>query len=377
MSNATPSSAFGFPTIASTSTSYSALSGHGWTAELEELFAPLIEAGLTPARIARVDRGQCDVVLADPESGELRTVRADTRPVGDPDPVNCPCTGDWAAVDLAAAPMPEVSALLPRSTAIVRKAAGGRSDGQVLAVNLDTVLIAVSLAADPDLGRIERFLALAWESGAEPLVALTKADLVDDAEHIRADVEQIAPGATVLVVSAETGEGLDVLRACTPGTTALIGQSGAGKSTLTNALAGARVMTVQQTRAVDEKGRHTTTTRELIPLPGGGVLIDTPGLREVGLYGGEGLALAFSDIEELGEDCRFHDCGHETEPGCAVLAALEAGVLHQRRMDSYRKLQRENEWIASRSDARLAAERLKKWKTITKSVRATGGSPKK
>lgn len=357
MSYATPS------TIVSTS-----LSGYGWNSELAELFAPLAEAGLTPARIARVDRGQCDVVLADPETGELRTVRADTRPVGDPDPINCPCTGDWAAVDLAAEPMPTVSALLPRGTAIIRKTAGGRSDGQVLAANIDTVLIAVSLAADPDLGRIERFLALAWESGADPVVVLTKADLVDDADFIRADVEQVAPGATVLVVSAETGEGVDVLRACVPGSTALIGQSGAGKSTLTNALAGREVMTVQQTRASDEKGRHTTTTRELIPLPGGGVVIDTPGLREVGLYGGEGLAHAFSDIEELAEHCRFHDCSHRSEPGCAVGAALADGTLPQRRMDSYLKLQRENEWIASRSDARLAAERLRKWKIITKSA---------
>ncbi|WP_442906781.1 ribosome small subunit-dependent GTPase A [Kitasatospora sp. NBC_01246] len=348
------------------------LADYGWTAESEELFAPLAEAGLTPARIVRVDRGQCDVVLADPSTGEPRTVRADTRSVGDVDMINCPCTGDWAAVDLAARPMPAVAALLPRSTAIIRKVAGKRSDGQVLAANVDTVLIAASLAAEPDLGRIERFLALAWESGADPVVVLTKADLVDDADFIRADVEAIAPGVTVLVVSAETGEGVDVLRACTPGTTAVIGQSGVGKSTLTNVLAGAEVMTVQQARAVDQKGRHTTTTRELIPLPGGGVLIDTPGLREVGLYGGEGVAMAFSDIEELAEGCRFHDCGHHTEPGCAVRAALEDGTLPQRRMDSYLKLQRESEWIASRSDARLASARLKKWKTITKSVRARG-----
>ncbi|MEU8926635.1 ribosome small subunit-dependent GTPase A [Kitasatospora sp. NPDC048545] len=353
------------------------MTGYGWTAELAELFVPLGEAGLLPARIVRVDRGQCDAVIADPETGEPRIVRFDTRPVGDADMINCPCTGDWAAVDLHARPMASVVALLPRSTAIIRKVAGKRSDGQVLAANVDTVLIASSLATDPDLGRIERFLALAWESGAEPLVALTKADLVDDAEFIRADVEAVAPGVTVVVVSAETGEGMDVLRACTPGTTAVIGQSGVGKSTLTNALAGAEVMTVQEAREVDQKGRHTTTTRELIPLAGGGVLIDTPGLREVGLYGGEGVDLAFADIAELAEECRFHDCGHHTEPGCAVRAALADGTLPQRRMDSYLKLQRENEWIASRSDARVAKARLQKWKTITKSMRATGGPVKR
>lgn len=347
----------------------SSLSGYGWTPELDELFAPLAEAGLTPGRLARVDRGQADVVVIDPESGLPRTVRADTRPVGSAETIDNPCTGDWAAVDLTATPMPTVSALLPRGTAIIRKGAGNRSDGQVLAANVDTVLIAVSLAGEPDIGRIERFLALAWESGAQPLVVLTKADLVDDADFIREDVERAAPGATVLVVSAETGEGLDVLRACTPGTTALIGQSGAGKSTLTNALTGAELMTVQQTRSSDEKGRHTTTTRELFALPGGGVLIDTPGLREVGLYGGEGLALAFSDIEELAADCRFHDCSHRAEPGCAVAAALADGSLPERRMESYLKLQRENEWIASRTDARLASERAKVWKIRAKESR--------
>ncbi|MFD0527848.1 ribosome small subunit-dependent GTPase A [Kitasatospora arboriphila] len=347
------------------------LSAHGWNEDRAAEFAFYAEAGLTPALISRVDRGQCDVLLADPESGELRTVRADTRPVGDPDPVKCPCTGDWAAVDLAAQPLPTVSALLGRSTAIVRKTAGGRSDGQVLAANVDTVMIAVSLAADPDLGRIERFLALAWESGAVPLVVLTKADLVDDADFIREDVEKIAPGAAVLTVSAETGEGMDELRAHLPGATALVGQSGAGKSTLTNALADGDAMAVQETRSVDEKGRHTTTTRELIPLPDGGVVIDTPGLREVGLYGGEGVDLAFADIAAIAERCRFDDCSHRSEPGCAVAAALEDGTLPQRRMDSYLKLQRENEWIASRSDARVAAERARKWKAVTKSMRGS------
>ncbi|MFJ9523022.1 ribosome small subunit-dependent GTPase A [Kitasatospora sp. NPDC101801] len=355
----------------------SVLADYGWTPELDELFAPLAEGGLTPARITRVDRGMCDVLFTDPGSGELCTVRADIRPVRDPDPANWACTGDWAGVDLTAAPMPTVSALLPRSTAVIRKTAGSRSEGQVLAANVDTVLIASSLAAEPDLGRIERFLALAWESGALPVVALTKADLVDDAEFVKADVEQIAPGVAVVVVSAETGEGIDVLRACMGSSTALLGQSGAGKSTLTNALIGTEVMAVQQTRSVDEKGRHTTTTRELIPLPGGGVVIDTPGLRGVGLFGGEGLAQAFAEIEELAQECRFHDCGHRSEPGCAVRTAVADGVISERRWESYEKLQRENEWIASRTDARLAAERLKKWKSITRTHRAMGGSPKK
>ncbi|MEV4557500.1 ribosome small subunit-dependent GTPase A [Kitasatospora sp. NPDC049285] len=345
------------------------LSGLGWTAERAVEFAPLAEAGLLPGRISRVDRGRCEVLLADPDTGGLRTVRAESPPVGAADRTDGPCTGDWVAVDPSAQPVPAISAVLPRTTAVVRKGANKRSEGQVLAANVDTVLIAVSLAAEPDLGRVERFLALAWESGAEPLIVLTKADLVNDAEFVRADVEAVAPGVTVLVVSAEAGQGVDELRACATGTCALIGQSGAGKSTLTNALAGAEVMTVQQTRAVDEKGRHTTTTRELIPLPDGGVVIDTPGLRGVGLFGGEGINQAFAEIDALAEQCRFDDCGHRTEPGCAVRAALEDGELPERRWESYLKLQRENDWIASRTDARLRAERARHWKIVTKSAR--------
>ncbi|MFJ6214065.1 ribosome small subunit-dependent GTPase A [Streptomyces sp. NPDC092296] len=355
------------------------LAGHGWTPQLDELFAPLHDAGLLPGRISRVDRGRCDVVVADPGSGPdsdtgsgLRTLRADTAAVHDPDPVRRPCTGDWAAVDPAASPLPVLAALLPRRTAVVRVTTGGRSEGQVLAANVDTVLIAVSLAAEPDLGRIERFLALAWESGAQPLVALTKADLAGDAEHIRADVAAVAPGVTVLPVSAVTGGNMEVLAACLSGSTALVGQSGAGKSTLVNTLAGAELMTVRHVRDRDGKGRHTTTTRELIPLPGGGVLIDTPGLRGVGLYGGEGLGQAFSDVEQLAAECRFDDCAHGTEPGCAVNAALADGTLPERRWDSYRRLRRENAWIEARSDARLAAERRRQWKVLQKSVRDSG-----
>ncbi|WP_371482373.1 ribosome small subunit-dependent GTPase A [Kitasatospora sp. NBC_00315] len=364
------------------------LSGYGWDDDWAADFSFHAAVGLLPGRVVRVDRGLCSVAVAD--GGAVRVLRAEMSDVSTPDPMRYVCTGDWVAVDEVPGGRAAVRVLMPRRTALVRSTNTKRSEAQVLATNVDRIAICVSLAAEVDLGRIERFLALAAASGtgeallggpprpgAEPLIVLTKADLASDAEHIRADVEGVAPGVTVLVVSAGTGEGLDVLRACTPGSTALIGQSGAGKSTLTNALAGAEVMTVQQTRSVDEKGRHTTTAREMVPLPGGGVLIDTPGLREVGLFGGDGLAQAFSEVEELAERCRFHDCGHHTEPGCAVRSALADGELSERRWESYVKLQRENEWVASRTDARLAAERLKKWKAITKSVRAAGGTVKR
>jgi ribosome biogenesis GTPase len=337
----------------------------------------MAEAGLLPGRVIRVDRGRCDVVIADGDT--VATVHADTGPVSDPDPLRLPCTGDWAAVSTGPAGT-FVQALLPRGTAVVRSTSSRRSEGQVLAANVDTVVIAASLAVEPDLARIERFLALAWESGAQPLIVLTKADLASDADQIRADVELAAPGVDVLVVSATTGRGMDVLAACLPGTTALIGQSGAGKSTIANALLGNAVMEVQQTRG-DGKGRHTTTTRELLPLPGGGVLIDTPGLRGVGMFdSSDGVQQVFSEIEALTGDCRFADCTHVAEPGCAVLEALADGLVTQRRLDSYRKLLRENEWIASRTDARLRAERKKEWRAVVKGsqeARKIQGIPQK
>jgi ribosome biogenesis GTPase len=225
----------------------------------------------------------------------------------------------------------------------------------------------VSLAAGLDLGRLERFLSLAWESGAQPVVALTKADLVPDTTFLLADAESAAPGVRVVVVSATSGEGVEELSAVLAGGTAvLLGQSGAGKSTLTNALLGREVQEGQAIRDADGKGRHTTTTRDLLPLPGGGVLIDTPGLRGVGLWDAEaGLGQVFSEIEQLAQDCRFQDCSHQSEPGCAVLAALEDGTLQHRRLESYRKLLRENAWIASRTDQRLRAEMRREWKQRT------------
>lgn len=350
---------------------------YGWDADWEAEFAPYAEQGLLPGRVARVDRGLCDVLTP------VGPVRADTEFVVSRDPMKVVCTGDWVAVDPEGSDPLYVRTLLPRRTAFVRSTSSKRSEGQVLATNIDHVVICVSLAVELDLGRIERFLALAmsgsggeaplhtsalaWESGAQPLVVLTKADLVPDPAtlgHLVEDVETTAPGVPVLAVSASTGEGLDVLEAVlSGGTTVLLGQSGAGKSTLANALLGEDVMEVQAARDVDGKGRHTTTTRNLLALPGGGVLIDTPGLRGVGLWDAEtGVGQVFAEIEELARHCRFHDCAHVAEPGCAVLAALDSGTLPERRLDSYRKLLRENQRIVAKTDARLRSEIRKDWK---------------
>ncbi|MCP9985921.1 MULTISPECIES: ribosome small subunit-dependent GTPase A [Streptomyces] len=345
-----------------TTTPSSPLSSYGWDARWEAEFAPYAERGLLPGRVVRVDRGQCDLVTAE------GAVRADTAFVTPHDPLRVVCTGDWAAVDPAGGTPPRyVRAYLPRRTAIVRSTSSKRSEGQVLAANVDHVVVAVSLAAELDLGRIERFLALAWESGAQPLVALTKADLVPDAagvSYLVHDVETTAPGVPVLPLSAATGEGVDALReAVAGGTSVLLGVSGTGKSTLANALLGEDAMAVRAIREVDGKGRHTTTTRNLLALPGGGVLIDTPGLRGVGLWdAGTGVGQVFSEIEELAASCRFHDCAHGAEPGCAVLAAVEDGTLPVRRLDSYRKLLRENQYIVAKTDARVRAELRRDWK---------------
>jgi ribosome biogenesis GTPase len=347
---------------------FDALVPYGWDSALDDAFVPYAAAGLVPARIVRVDRGMCDAVVPGGD-GAPATLRADTEPVHSPDPTLVACTGDWAALDPDPAQPkgPSVRALLPRRTAIVRSASSKRSEGQVLAANIDHAVIAVSLAAELDLGRLERFLSLAWESGAQPLVALTKSDLVPDTTYLLEDAESAAPGVQVVVVSAATGEGLDVLSAVLAGGTAvLLGQSGAGKSTLTNALLGREVQEVRATRDADGKGRHTTTTRDLLPMPQGGVLIDTPGLRGVGLWDAEsGLTQVFAEIEQLAQECRFQDCSHQSEPGCAVLAALEDGTLQHRRLESYRKLLRENAWIASRTDQRLRAEMRREWKQRT------------
>ncbi|MFD4901650.1 ribosome small subunit-dependent GTPase A [Streptomyces sp. NPDC058411] len=355
------------------------LAPYGWDDAWADTFAPYAEQGLLPGRVVRVDRGRCDVVTPD------GTLQADTAFVVPRDPMRIVCTGDWVAVDPDGDPR-FVRTLLPRRTAFVRSTSSQRSEGQVLATNIDHIVICVSLAVELDLGRLERFLALAMSSTdgaallgdgagptghgaaeAHPLVLLTKADLVPDVitlSHLVEDVERIAPGVQVLPVSSATGEGVDVFRAVVGGgTSVLLGTSGAGKSTLANTLLGEDVMDVRAARDVDGKGRHTTTTRNLLVLPGGGVLIDTPGLRGVGLWDAEaGVGQVFSEIEDLARRCRFHDCAHVAEPGCAVLGAVEDGSLPERRLDSYRKLLRENHRIAAKTDARLRSENLREWK---------------
>ena len=342
----------------------------GWDATRSTDFSAYADDHV-PARVSRVDRGACDALAA---AGPMRlTFAGSLLSAAAADPVSTPCVGDWVAARTWADGRVTAEAVLPRRTTFVRATvAPGQSTGQVLATNVDLAVVVEGLHPEPDLGRIERFLALAWESGATPLVVLTKADLVPDAAEVRADVSAAAPGVEVLAVSAETGDGMGDLAAYVQqgSTLAFLGPSGAGKSTLTNALSGATVMATRALRA-DGKGRHTTVHRELVLLPGGGLVIDTPGLRSVGLTDvSESLDLVFADIDELAAQCRFSDCVHQTEPGCAVREALENGALPERRWESYLKLQREARWMAMRHDARLKAEERARWKRVTKEYRA-------
>jgi ribosome biogenesis GTPase len=330
----------------------------GWDARWDALVAGYRDGpGSLPGRIARADRGRAVVATA---AGTIRAALLH------PDAT----TGDWVLLDPDTADG-TVRAVLPRRTALVR--GGGRKDarGHLLAANVDVVLITVPLSSPPNAQQIDRLLAVAWSSGARPVIVLTKADLSRTAGTERDEVVELAPGTPVVLTSTVDGRGLAELRGqLAPGRTlALLGVSGAGKSSLVNALAGAEVSTVAPIRA-DGKGRHTTTARELVVLPGLGVLLDTPGLRGVQLWAADdGLDRTFADVAELTEQCRFTDCGHETEPGCAVTAAVAAGLLSPRRLDSYLRLQRENAWLQRRYDARLRAEQRRRWRGQVQAAR--------
>lgn len=282
-----------------------------------------------------------------------------------------PAVGDWVAVadsrDRAI-----IHHILPRRTALVRRAASLDAVSQVIAANVDLFGIVTSANQDLNPRRIERYLAAVWESGASPMIVLNKVDLVSDVEPLRATLDEVALAVPVVEVSAVTGDGLaDLQAALAPGkTVAFIGSSGVGKSSLVNRLLGHEAQHVSGIREDDARGRHTTTRRELRILPAGAVLIDTPGMRELGLTDDAGgVETAFADISELAEGCRFTDCRHEGEPGCAVQAALYDGTLSVERWESYRKLQREVAAYEARQDPVLAAERRRQWKMITKSVR--------
>jgi len=342
----------------------------GWTARESALFEPHASGSLAAGRVVAEHRGSSVVATADGEvdasvSGRFRYDAAGSE--------DFPAVGDWVALELVDGGRSAViHAVMPRRTRFVRPARGDVASPQVVAANVDLVLLVTGLDHDFNLRRIERYLALAWSSGAEPVVVLNKADVCDDVAGRVADVGVVAPGVPVRVLSAREGSGLESLAPLLERgkTVALLGSSGVGKSTIVNALLGYERQQTRDVREDDQRGRHTTTMRELLVTPTGALLIDSPGMRSVGMWGVEdGLADAFADIAALALSCRFNDCTHGSEPGCAVQRAISTGDLPGSRLESQRKLARESAALAARVDPEARARHRARWRAIHKSVR--------
>jgi ribosome biogenesis GTPase len=341
----------------------------GWDARLAALFQP--HAGsLQPGRVLSEHRGG---YLVATERGEVEAAVSGRYRHEAAMAEDFPAVGDWVGLEMVeGAESAVIQALIPRKTRFLRPARGDTGGAQVVAANVDVVLLVVGLDHDFNLRRIERYVALAWSSGAEPVIVLNKADVCDDVGGRTADVVGVAPGVPIRVMSAIDGTGLESLAPLLePGrTVALIGSSGVGKSTIVNALLGWERQSTGAVREDDQRGRHTTTKRELVVTPSGALLIDSPGMRSVGMWDiDEGLAEAFADVEAFASQCRFSDCAHGTEPGCAVQAAIHAGKLPAARLASQQKLEREWAAVARRVDPAARAASAKRWKQIHKSVR--------
>jgi ribosome biogenesis GTPase len=342
----------------------------GWNEQWEQAFAPHAAQGLVPGRVVVEHRTNYRVVTQTAEltaevGGKLRREATGRK--------DFPAVGDFVALSIAEGNGPvKIQSLLPRRTAFIRQAVGERTQEQVVGANLDTVFIISALDSDFNVRRLERYLTLAWESGAQPVILLNKADLCDAVASRLMDVEQISMGVPTHVLTARTADGLDAL---TPylysgQTVCVLGSSGVGKSTLINQILGQPVQVTQEVRAGDDRGRHTTTHRELFVLPSGAMIIDTPGMRELRLWGSaEGLESAFGDIELLASACHFPQCRHDGEPSCAVQAAIARGELLPERYTSYVKLARELRFLESRQDERASLERKRAEKLANKSMK--------
>lgn len=344
----------------------------GWTSFFDHNFQEHSARRLLPARVVAESRELYRLLTPEGEgwgepTGALR-YRAESR-------LDLPAVGDWVAMERFPGSHSIVHAVLPRRTLLSRRAAGRRSEVQIVGANLDTVFVVTSLNLDLNLRRLERSLALVEGTGVRAVIVLSKLDLVAIPDLAFQSVEAVAGAVPVHALSALSGEGLEALTPyLEPGqTVALLGSSGVGKSTLVNRLLRENRQVVREIREGDDRGRHATTARELFPLPSGALLLDTPGMRELGLTGdGEGLEEAFADIAALAETCRFTDCRHGGEPGCAVAQALADGRLDPERKASYDKLRNEEAWIADRLEGGAAFAEKKRWKTIHQRLKQQG-----
>ena len=329
----------------------------GWSPAFEQAFLGLEDPALQPARVVCAEREHYRVIARDGATyeGEPTGKLRHRAGLGE-----LPVVGDWVAARLLAGEgRAAIETCLPRMSVLRRKRPDRASEAQLIAANVDLVYVVTALDHDFNVRRVERALALVWESGAQPVLLLSKLDLCDDPEPFLQAMRAVALGVDVHALSAQAGSGLDAaFGALRPGLTAvLIGSSGVGKSTLVNHLLGSEQQRTAYVRASDERGRHTTTRRELFPLASGALLIDTPGMRELGLFDAEdGLQATFDDVERLAAQCRFGDCSHQGEPGCALHAAVTSGELAAERVSSYHKLRRELAHEARRQDARAALE---------------------
>lgn len=348
----------------------SALQALGWDAGWAETFEPFAARGLRPARVVAVHR---ETSIVRDSAGDRPATVSGTFRFEALAAFDFPTVGDWVALDGSDV----IAAVLPRRSVFKRMAVDGTrrgaglDDEQIMASNVDVALLVAGLDNDFNLRRIERYLAVAWSSGVTPVVVLNKADLADDIDGRLVVVDAIAPGVATVAVSARTGAGLDDLRRhLLPGATAaILGSSGVGKSTLVNALLGDDRQRTAEVRESDSRGRHTTTHRELFELPGGALLVDTPGIRALEVLGAdEGVETSFDDVADLAAACRFSNCGHEAEPGCAIRAALADGSLSEERLASQQKLERELARMARQGDPRARAEHRRTWRLVSKSV---------